>query len=268
MSREAVGIHAHPNYKTGRRPPKNAPALDFARYLTGQTPEHPVAADHFAAATFGLYGNDHFGVCGPTSVCNLVRLVTRALLGTQIEPSQDDCFDLYRRSGNPDFDPTTGAGDNGVDMQTMLEALLSGGVGDGKGGNVKPICFAKLDVAQDAVLDATVSIVGGDLWGVNLETAQQAQTNAQPPKWDYQQSDTWGGHAVLNGKYDESTQDGEVISWELDVQTTSPFRRQQLEEGWVVVWQWNLDHPAFQAGVDLNALRADYQELTGQTLAT
>lgn len=265
---EAVGIHHHPERALGRRPPKRAPSLKLKAILTGVPVAHPPTADHFAKLPFGLYQNDRFGVCGPCSAANLVRLVTGGLLGVEVEPSQDDVFDLYRRSGNPDFNPATGAGDRGVDMQTMLEALLHGGIGDGKGGNVKPIAFAQVDVADDVELDAAVSIFGGVLWGVTLQIAQQKQTDLPIPMWDYKAgSRDWGGHAVMHGKYAEGpTIDDEVISWMLDIHTTAAFRRQCLEEAWVVIWPWNIDHPHFQAGIDLTLLAAAYKSLTGRDL--
>jgi hypothetical protein len=261
----AAGIHADATRKLGRRPPSNKPALLLADILTGTAPAHPATADHFRNLQFGLYGNDKYGDCGPTSVANLVRLVTGGLLGTEVQPSQDDVFDLYRRSGNPNFDPTTDADDNGVDMQTMLEALLSGGIGDGSGKKIKPIAFAKVDVTSDDQLTAAVSIFGGVLWGVDLQTAQQSQTDAHPPKWDFSQSGEWGGHAIVNGAYENGALE-DVISWATRVETTSAFRRRQLQEAWVVVWQWNLDHPAFQQGIDLAALKSAYKSLTGRDL--
>jgi len=231
----------------------------------GVAPAHPATADHFRSLAFGLYANDKYGDCGPTSVANLVRLVSGGLLGTEVQPSQDDVFDLYRRSGNPNFDPTTGADDNGVDMQTMLEALLAGGIGDGRGGKVKPVAFAKVDVSSDDQLTAAVSIFGGSLWGVDLQTAQQTQTDAHPPKWDFQRTGEWGGHAIVSGAYEAGALE-DVISWATRVETTAAFRRHQLEEAWVVVWPWNLDHPNFQQGVDVKALAAAYKSLTGRDL--
>ena len=269
MSNTAAGIHAHPTHKLGLRPPSRKPALLLGDILTGVAPAHPATADHFGQLAFGLYENDKYGDCGPTSVANLVRLVTGGLLGTELQPSQDDVFDLYRRSGNPNFDPKTDADDNGVDMQTMLEALVAGGIGNGNGnGNgtkLKPIAFAKVDVTSDDQLTAAVSIFGGCLWGVDLQTAQQAQTDAHPPKWDYHHSGEWGGHAIVNGAYENGALE-DVISWGTRVQTTATFRRHQLQEAWVVVWPWNLDHPAFQQGIDVNALAAAYKSLTGRDL--
>jgi hypothetical protein len=265
ITQPAPGIHAHPTRKLGRRPPSLKPALMLGQFLTGVAPAHPVTADHFGKLSFGLYENDRFGDCGPTSVANLVRLVTGGLLGTEIQPSQDDVFDLYRRSGNPQFDPATDEDDNGVDMQTMLGALLAGGIGDGHGKKLKPIAFAKVDVTSDDQLTAAVSIFGGCLWGVDLQTSQQTQTDAHPPKWDYHRSGEWGGHAIVNGAYEAGALE-DVISWGTRIQTTAAFRRHQLQEAWVVVWPWNIDHPAFQQGVDLAALAAAYKKLTGRDL--
>jgi len=256
----ADGIHAHPTLKLGLRPPSRRPALALADFLTGTVPAHPATADHFGSLAFGLYENDRYGDCGPTSVANLVRLVTGGLLGAEIQPSQDDVFDLYRRSGNPHFDPTTGADDNGVDMQTMLEALLAGGI-----GGHKPLAFAKVDVTSDDQLTAAVSIFGGVLWGVDLQKAQQTQTSAHPPKWDYQSSGVWGGHAIVSGAYEIGALE-DVISWGKRIEATAAFRRHQLGEAWVVVWPWNVDHPAFQQGVDLAALAGAFKALTGRDL--
>ncbi len=259
-----LGIHDHPTRKLGRRPPSNKPALMLGQFLkAGVAPAHPATGDHFKQLPFGLYENDKFGDCGPTSVANLVRLVSGGLTGTEVQPSQDDVFDLYRRSGNPNFDPATDADDNGVDMQTMLGALLAGGIGDGKGNKIKPLAFAKVDVSSDDQLTAAVSIFGGVLWGVDLQVSQQTQTDAHPAKWDYHQSGEWGGHAIVNGAYEAGALE-DVISWGQRIETTQAFRRHQLQEAWVVVWQWNVDHPAFQAGVDLQALAAAYKSLTGR----
>lgn len=252
----------HPNYKLGRNAPKRAPSLRLSSVLTGVVPEHPVAVDHLGTAEFGLYANDTYGDCGPTSVANLARLVSLGLTGTMVAPSQDDVFDLYRRSGNPGFDPDTGADDNGVVMQTMLEALLHGGI-----GGITPVAFAEVDVTNDDELTAAVSIFGGALWGVDLRVAQQAQTDAEPPVWDYVRSGDWGGHAIVCGAY-EANDRQDVVSWAERIACTDAFRREQLEEAWVVVWPWNLDNPAFQQGVDLDALRAAYHDLTGRDLPT
>ena len=248
---------------TGRRSPKRGPAVRASRILTGAVPAHPPAADHFARVSdWGLYGNDQFGVCGPTSLANQRKLVTGYLTGVESSPTQDDVFDLYRRSGNPGFDPATGEDDNGVDMQTMLEAAVDGGL-----GGVKPLAFAAVDHTSIEEIRAAVAVFGSVLYGVDLETAQQAQTDAGGP-WDYKRSGEWGGHAVLGGRYSDSPDDRAdrtgVVTWAELIDMTDMFVSHQLEEVWVVIWPEHLTDATFLEGVDLQALAADYEALTGR----
>jgi hypothetical protein len=258
-----VGIHAHPSRKLGRRPASGRPALLLGSYLTGRLPAHPTAADHFAKVDdWGLYDNDQFGDCGPTSVANSRKLTTRYLATTEESPSQDDVFDLYRRSGNPNFDPTLPQGDprqqdDGVDMQTMLEAVAAGGI-----GGVKALGFALVDHTNLDELRAAIAIFGFLLFGVDLKVAQQAQTDKH--LWDYKRSAEWGGHAIVAGRYAENPDRTAVVTWAEVVDLTDAFERHQLQEAWAVIWPEHLGSVAFQDGVDLTALAADYRALTGR----
>jgi hypothetical protein len=238
----------------GRRAPKNAPALRASRFLTGAIPKHPEATDNLSKATYGLYDNDTYGVCGPTSVANQRRQVTTYLTGTQETPSQNDVFDLYRRSGNPEFDPADpgGAGDGGVDMQTMLEEVQRNGI-----GGRKCVAFAKIDVQNVEEVRAWTAIFGGVLLGVNLLAAQHTQVGT----WDFERSSEWGGHAVFVGGYDPSP---ELISWAEKFETTPSFWTHQAEEAWGVIWPEHLGTAAFQEGVDKQALASAYTDLTGR----
>src|SRR6185295_14375671 len=105
----------------------------------------------------------------PVSVANSLKLITLTGDGTEISVTQNDVFDLYRRSGNPNFDPETGKDDNGVDMQTMLEALLKGGI-----GGRTPLAFAKVDAHNLDEVRAAIAYFGCVLFGVDLQVAQQA----------------------------------------------------------------------------------------------
>lgn len=252
--------------KTGLRQPGRVtgPYLAFADIRkAGATITHSPAADHFAkVGDWGLYGNDKYGDCGPTSVANLVKLVTKYLGTAEWSPTQDDVFDLYRRSGNPGFDPTTDADDNGVDMQTMLEALLDGGIG-GK----KPLAFAKVDHSNEDELLAAIEIFGGVLLGVDLKEAQDEQTNEG--LWDYvRRSGEWGGHAVLSGRYtDKSGTSADrtgVVTWAMLVDFTEAFRQNQVQEVWVVIWPENVGSVQFKEGIDQQALADAFKSLTGQ----
>jgi hypothetical protein len=250
----------YPTRKLGRRPPKNHPALRLGRYLTGLVPVHPATADHLARVPdWGLYENDRYSDCGPVSAANERKLITRYLTAAELSPSQADVFDLYRRSGNPGFDPADpgGPGDGGVDMQTMCEALAAGGI-----GGTKPLGFAKVDHTNLDELRAAVAIVGSLLLGVDLQAAQQAQTDVG--LWDYRPSAPWGGHAVLAGRYGGGPDRLGIVTWGEVVDVTDAFLVHQLDEAWVVIWPEHLTDPGFLEGVHLADLAADYEALTGR----
>lgn len=251
-----------PDRQLGRRQPKNAPALRAGSFLLkGAVPTAPQAVDNFTEVSdWGLYGNDRFGDCGPTSVANQRKLITRYLGGHEESPSQNDVFDLYRRSGNPGFDPATGADDNGVDMQTMLEAVHARGI-----GATRCLGFAKVDVTDLAEVRAAIATFGSLLLGVDLATAQQAQTNQG--LWDFQRaSGEWGGHAVLAGRYTSARTGADVgvITWADVVGMTDEFWLHQVEEAWLVIWPEHLGTVEFLTGVDVAALAAEYEQLTGR----
>jgi hypothetical protein len=102
---------------------------------------------------------------------------------------------------------------------------------------------------------------------VNLETAQEGQTDAGGP-WDYKRSSEWGGHAVLGGRYSDSSNGKQdrtgVVTWVELIDMTDGFISRQLEEVWVVIWPEHLTDKTFLEGVDLATLAADYEALTGR----
>jgi hypothetical protein len=253
----------HPQYRLGRKrpdPAHAARALRIGDYLTrpkqGITP--PPANDHFAKITdWGMYDNDQFGVCGPTGTANERKLVTKYLTGEEISPSQDDVFALYKLQ-NPQFDPATDADDNGVDIQTMCEELIASGIGD-----TKALAFASVNVRNKAEVRECITLFGALLLGVSLDVAQQQQTDGGGP-WTYVTgSGEWGGHCVLLGKYDP--QYWSVITWAEVIEADESFWNNQVEEAFVVIWPEMMGIPAFQAGIDLQQLAADYRQLTGRT---
>jgi hypothetical protein len=241
------------------------PTLKLGRYLaTEAVVPHPAGADYLALVNdWGLYGNDKFGDCGPVSVANQRKQVTHYLAGTEQSPSLDDVFNLYRASGNPSFDPATGADDNGVVMADMLSALLKTGI-----GGTRPLAYASVDVAKPEEVRAAIGLFGSVLFGVELDVAQQAQTDKHQP-WDYvRRSAAWGGHAILAGAYTGDASHGavdvSVVSWGERIGVTDAFCARQLAEAWVVIWPELLGTEEFDKGLDISALAADYQQLTGR----
>lgn len=239
----------------------------LADILTGTIPAVPEQADRFARVpSWELGANDEFGTCGPTSVANHRRLTTANLTGVMDAPTLAEVFDLYRRSGNPRFDPTLAwddprQDDNGVYMQDMLEALLADGI-----GGRKPVAFAKVAAGDMDTLDKAVAIFGGVLLGVNLNVAQQRQA-----VWDtVAGSPEWGGHAVLAGRYADPVGDVNdrvgVVTWAYPQDATRAFVQHQEDECWVVIWPEHLRDHAFLQGVDVAALADAFKALTGREL--
>lgn len=268
-------VERHPitDKRLGRRAPDleriNDPArtLQLGALLTGVVPAHSPAVDHFSAITasaapWNILGNDKYGDCGPVCVANSRKVTLKALTGQDYNPALNDVFDLYRRSGNPQFNPNTGADDNGVDMNTMLQAAMSGGA-----YGTKPVAFASVDVTNQDECDAAIDLFGYLLLGIDLQVAQQSQTDAKPPVWGYKRSGEWGGHAVIAGKYtggSGTTPDRTVESWALIVGTTDEFWKRQVQEAWVVIWPEHLGSTQFHAGLDFGTANAAFTELTGK----
>jgi len=103
----------------GRRPHSPArPVLTLGKYLTNTLPAHPAQVDYLSRINaWDTYGNDQFNVGGPAAIANQRRQVTKYLGGIEQAPSLVDVLELYRIL-NPDFDPLTGAGDDGVNVAT------------------------------------------------------------------------------------------------------------------------------------------------------
>lgn len=260
-----VEHHLIPGRRLGRRPADPArPVLKLRDYLTGVLPDHPPQVDYFSKIPSWILGaNDQFGTCGPTSLANLILLVSSWLGDTPVRLGDTDIFDLYRRSGNPNFDPATGADDNGVDMTVMLSAAVQGGIGDHE-----VLAFAQVNGNDPTEVWAAGALFGGVLWGADLSTAQQTQTDTG--LWDYDASaGQWGGHAIAAaGRYDDqpgTTADRTgLVSWAQVLDSTDTFMAQQVPERYVVVLPEHLGSKAFQQGVNLSALASDYEALTGR----
>jgi len=260
-----------------RRRPTGLRRTDKARAvvslpLTGVLPAYPLVADNLARVPAWCgRTNLRFGTCGPCMSANSAIQAWSYLLSLDVAVGDDAVYDLYRRSGNPGFDPATGAGDDGVDMTVMLAELVWGGItitrATGQSETVRPLLFARVPFPPYENLHALTAIFGGAALAVDLDAAQESQTDAG--LWDYVAgSPAWGGHAVWGGAYtsaaDPHARDESLITWMHQCGTTSWFLNHQLSEVYVIVWPALWDHPAFTAGVDRPALVADFEAVTGR----
>lgn len=250
----------HPR-RYGRKPPKRAAAIQFSRVRTGFVPPHPVAVDQLVRLKGGwqMLGNDQFGDCVAVTWANVRRLVTAALT-TESYPTQDQVIEFYKTQ-NPNF-PSQ---DDGMDIQTALEHLVKVGGPDG----VKAIGFAAVDVKNPEEVKAAISIFGSVWTGITVRDINQ-QEFAQGQPWDYvRNSPVDGGHSVLTGGYGTPGVgalggDERFITWADETSFTDKFWSHEVEEAWIVIWPEHLEHPTFQAGIDMTAFAADYTAITGK----
>jgi hypothetical protein len=247
-----------PGRRLGLKPTDKKHAVVRIGWKNGKPPHAPPAADHLKGWGFELGANDHFGTCGPTSVSNHRDMTTYTLAGKETNAPLSCVFDLYKRSGSPNFDPQTGRGDDGVSMDTLCEAIQQGGF-----CGVKAIGYGALSDLSDESLYAAINVFGGVLFAVDLQSAQQSQTDQG--LWDYRRTPPWGGHAILAAAFDQTIARIDVVSWQSRIGTTASFRAHQLTEVWVPLWPEILTaQTLFDSGVDVAALAADFQALTGK----
>ena len=284
----------------GARGVKDVPKLRAAQFLqppsaeagpegsTGSRGTAPIdTINHFAGIGFDTVSNQVYGTCCPTGIGNLIRLTSGYYTDRQIQPSSDDVYDLYRRAGNPGFVPGVsvqdGPDDQGCYIQDALDEVRINGMGAGKYGRVYALAHATVDHTNEAELKQAMQIFGGLLYQTEISAAQDAayevvyaEATAGIPV-DLKDPDTWwdgfsgedrGAHVTVAGAY-EPTEMQDIITWGYRIPTTRNYRQVnagRLQEVWIVIWPWTLEHPNFQEGVDYDALQTAYHALTGGNL--
>lgn len=242
-----------------RRGDPTRPALRLGPALTGQVPAHPASADNASRIPdWGMLGNDAAGDCGPAGVLHQRMQVTTYLTATPYIATTAEAIAFYQQCC-PEYDPATGAGDDGVVLQDMLDVAAHVAV-----EGVAPVAYARVDHTNLDEVRAAIALFGSVLFGVDLDNAQQTQQ-----VWDYVPgTGDWGGHCVLGVAYTDapSGADVGVVTWGEVVATTDAFLAHQLQEAWAVIWPEHLGSAEFVAGVDLTVFAADFEAITGRPL--
>jgi hypothetical protein len=257
MSQTTVppGRPSRENRRFGRLPADpTRPRLLLGPILKA-VPDHPATVDYGTKIPNpGMRLNDKYGCCVAATWANNRFLVTTALTESPRNPSDDEVIAVYKTQ-NPGFPHQ----DDGMVIQTLLEYLNKTGGPDG----TKAVAFAAVDYTNPDELRAAVAIFGGIWYGVNVTQANETEFD-QGQAWDYKpQSQVLGGHAILGPGYDPRIR---FITWNEETEFTDAFINKQMEEAWVVIWPEHLGSQAFQEGVDLEELAADYKALTGKDL--
>lgn len=248
---EAIGIHEHSNLKLGARPPSDKPALLFAEHLVPGVviPQHPVD-DRVPPLVWPMDDNNKFGVCVIAAGDHARQAIYTLLVGSYTNMTEAQIFADYKTQ-NPDFDPNTGAGDNGMDIQTYLNHLVKTGVLLG---------FAKVDHTNKEEVKAATYLGLAIVTGEDLTVSQQNQA-----VWDYVPNDApWGGHSTTTVGYTGSPDQDDGISWGAVFPQTQAFVQHQVTEAWFILTQAHVDHPGFRQGFDLGSFAAAYSNITGR----
>lgn len=254
------------NFKTGRRPPKNAPALAFASF--GDTlvvPDHPPTYNSISGWTgWDILGNDREGDCVAVTWATVRRIVS-TLAGSPDYPTLDKVLEFYRTQ-NPNFDPngsssTNGPGspaDGGMDIQTALEYLVHSGGPDG----VKALAFAKVDHRNLDEVKAAIAVFDYVWLGVNVTDTNESEFPNSP--WTVA-GNILGGHSITGTGYDATKFDMET--WACQAYLADDFVKNGtstgagVEEAWIVVWP---EHAAKLDQAQKDAMDAAFFDLTGR----
>lgn len=259
---DAVGIHDHDDYKLGVVPhEKSDDELLEVMWAVDVESVAPTEVDHMTI-TPTLGRNDELGDCGPVNAANIEGIVWKYETGKAVIATNPQILTLYSFSTDPPFDPVTLANDNGVTNPDLYNAWRKHGLG-GKPG---PIAFGRLKDTSDASIAMAIDVFGAVTFAVDLQKAQQDQTDAATPIWDYSKSDEWGGHDICVGAISRSSGLAKCYSWAMKIGMTEAFRQNQLDEVYVPVFQSVIDSNKFNATVDRDAMASSFHNLTGGTL--
>lgn len=246
----AVGIHAHPTKKLGKRPPKRAATLQLSDFLT-TIPDHPVVDPAPVPVNgFPMDRNDQAGDCVVAGLDHALQAIA-VQLGVPRKNWTDAQLLAYYQTQNPGFTDWSQGGtaaDGGMDIQTFLEHLVSTG---------DILAFGAVDHTDREAMRAAVYVGLAVVTGETLDVAQQKQQ-----VWDWvKSSPTWGGHCTTAVSYD--TGDQGLVTWGEVVEATDAFFAHQVEETWFVLTTDLVNHPGFRDHFDLAGFSQAVAELTG-----
>jgi hypothetical protein len=145
-----------------------------------------------------------------------------------------------------------------MDIQTLLEYLQ-------KRGDI--VAFATVDRTNNTQVDAALSIFGFVWTAITVRNANMTDFNTGKP-WDYHPSSPVdGGHSVISGGHlDTPSNDVRFITWAAETGFTANFWAHDVVQTWIVILPEHFGSKEFMAGIDLPALAAAFQALTGRVL--
>ena len=250
--------------KFGRTEPytrEEKPRLVLEHHLdTSVLPAPPAVVDRATkVASWPMYGNDTIGDCTIATTGHEIQSWT-AYSGSEATIPEDAVIKAY--SAVSGYDPATGENDNGANIQDVLNYWRKTGIGGHKIAG-----FAELASLDNLTLaKQCLDLFGTVYLGINVPQSAMDQTNAGEIWDDVGDDNIIGGHAIPVQLWSTDVP-GEitVITWGQTQKMTRKFWVKYVEEAWVVFSDDELNAQGLTVdGLNVESLRADFKELTGQ----
>lgn len=249
-------------YPLGRLP------RDFTRYAPTYesyriAPGLPVVAatadvDRATEVTsWPMYKNDSLGDCTVAGIAHVIGAM--AVYGGHPLPLFADAEIVRVYSAVAGYNPQTGAGDNGANMQTVLDYIKANGITDTAGKVHKVVAYAALrNPADTTQLAEVLNTFGAAYVGINCPQSAQSQFGKL---WTYRRfSPIEGGHAIGFHRREPLSASGPIVysTWGALQPATTGFHKRYTEEAWAVVSaDWLEANGESPEGLDVTQLLAD-----------
>jgi hypothetical protein len=212
--------------KLGKLPAIYDPSIrHLGAYMTAQQSPVPNCLDNFnKVMDWGLYENDRIGDCTCVAAANLIKLWT-SLVGTEISLTTQDVLSAYEKISGYNGTPQT---DHGAAEIRVLNYWRNTGI-----GNHKIQSFVLIEPRNLYQVKLAISLFGAVYVGVLLPiSAKNQEIWASAPGFEGTPG-SWGGHAVISGKYDDNYI--ECVTWGSTKRMTWDFWTTYVDECYAVL---------------------------------
>jgi hypothetical protein len=250
-------------FRGGRLPADpDRPRLELARLLPDDLPAPPASADWLSpvpAAAWGMLGNDQVGDCTCAGAAH--KRIGDVCLnqGSTLTVTTAQTLALY--SAITGYNPADPGSDTGAVLQDVLQYWHTHGfLGE------KPLAYARVNVKDLTEVRQAIAL-GGQLYcGFNVPQSAMEQFNGGQPWSVVKGSPIEGGHCVTIGAYSQTGLS--AVTWGAVQGMTWQFFETYFDEAWMLVSEDDVDPATGKSRIGLNvqALQADFSELTRRTL--
>lgn len=238
-------------FKLGKLAPSNRDSVSFGDFLT-TIPTAPLV-DLAPDYVYPMDGNDVWGDCVCADEAHSQQVVTGLLTGTERMTTIQQ-IEVWYKTQNPTWNPTSGEEGNGMDMQTFCEYLTA---------QKTILGFAKVDFHNISLFQAAIYIGLSIKVGVQLQAVQQGQ-QFNDGLWDYVPgSPVIGGHDICFVGYNATTQRYQLVSWGKLIECTQAFVDNCVDEAWFPLRPEHVAHAGFRNLFNILSFATAVYQLTG-----